>query len=823
MNKKKNINNVSRHRRTIHAIMLTASTLSSILARQQQYLPRPRVSRAAASSSSTPSSSAVAAGRRRPSDPPRRDGTMMRRGNGRPPLAFQQIAWSTTTTSPLPSLVGRTGRSVPGSSSRLSLFGDDDGSFLGGGGGDDGRDRRSETSSSRLPYSTTSSTPSRPSAAADGGASLASRSSSPFRAPRSSFDDSLPATMVNNGHVGGSGKNVDGSLEWSKLGLLTELVDAVVGDANDRRGLGLIDGPTPVQRMAIPEILMACKDRMAHVETDERKGGGKSSSSSWEDGVTMGGNDGTTTTTTTTTIIPPARSIAFAAATGSGKTLAYILPIVQSLRAQELMALGDVTNELLRAEALSRLRRPRRPRALVLAPTRELARQILSVLKSVGHVCKVSSDILVGGDDYSSQRKRLSDRPVDVLVATPGRLVKHRDAGDVYLGSVRHVVIDEMDTMLEQGFQGDLGKLLHPMLYRKKVVEAGEYRSGKLLLAEGAPQVILTTATLTPAVRRALDRPELPFEPKRVYGKQNSNNSEKKNGGGGGVDDDDDEEDANPNAVKIALPRDIRVLTAPGLHRVVPRLKQVFVNVGGADKLSLLVDIVAGGERRKRDGRNGCDDDDDDGGGGGGPLPLTLVFCNTVASCRAAEHALAESGVSSLCYHGDLNSADREGNLREFRRVGTEGDGASVLVCTDIASRGLDVPHVDHVVMFDFPLNPIDYLHRAGRTARGMGGSTGAPGTKRGEGKVTALVTKRDRVLASAIEGAVQRGESLEGLSSRKSDYVQGAKLGARVLGIGGSGGRGRGSGRLNSGRGGRGRGGRRRGGDDERGGSARR
>lgn len=158
----------------------------------------------------------------------------------------------------------------------------------------------------------------------------------------------------------------------------------------------------------------------------------------------------------------------------------------------------------------------------------------------------------------------------------------------------------------------------------------------------------------------------------------------------------------------------------------------------------------------------------------------------------------------------DLQSSDREDNLREFRKVG-EGlydDGPRVLVCTDIASRGLDVPQVDHVVMFDFPLNPIDYLHRAGRTARGLNSgnhvSRQSGGTKRGEGKVTALVTKRDRVLASAIEGAVQRGESLEGLSSRKSDYEAGARLGAHSLGSSG-GGRGRGSNNnSNSGRGGR-------------------
>eukprot|EP00578_Thalassiosira_sp_NH16_P007897 CAMPEP_0181122614 /NCGR_PEP_ID=MMETSP1071-20121207/25411_1 /TAXON_ID=35127 /ORGANISM="Thalassiosira sp., Strain NH16" /LENGTH=730 /DNA_ID=CAMNT_0023207603 /DNA_START=113 /DNA_END=2302 /DNA_ORIENTATION=- len=643
-------------------------------------------------------------------------------------------------------------------------------------------DEDSSASSSTLPYSTTSSAPAPPKLAKDDG-SLSSKSSLPFSAPRTSFDDSMPAAMSSN--------LADGELEWSKLGLLTDLVDAVVGDVDDRRGLGLTEGPTPVQKMAIPEILSGCKDRMASLENIKMKpesGGGSSAASSFDvDFSSSSSPSYASSESGDGDAIPPARSIAFAAATGSGKTLAYLLPVIQSLRAQELMA-STVDNPALSMEALARLRKPRRPRALVLAPTRELARQILGVLKSVGHVCKISSDLLVGGRPAGAQLKRMSSRPVDVLVATPGTLVKLRDRGDIFLGSVRHVVIDEMDTMLEQGFQGDLGRLLHPMLYRRKTVEAEEYKNGKLKLVEGAPQVILTTATVTPAVRRLLDKPELPFEPKRVYGKQAE----------------DDDEGGSPNSIKIALPRDVRVLTAPGLHRVVPRLKQVFVNVGGTDKLSLLVDVIAGGERKKREmqQRRG-----DDAGGGGGPLPLTLVFCNTVASCRAAEHALAESGVSSLCYHGDLTSADREDNLREFRSVGdgtdVRGGSSSVLVCTDIASRGLDVPQVDHVVMFDFPLNPIDYLHRAGRTARGLGGGSGGVGlkkdAKRGEGKVTALVTKRDRVLASAIEGAVQRGESLEGLSSRKSDYATGAKLGARSLG---SGGRGGGGGGRNSGRG---------------------
>jgi len=609
-------------------------------------------------------------------------------------------------------------------------------------------------SASSLPYSTTSSNSIQASQVVVD-SSLSSKSSLPFSAPRTSFDDSLPAAQT-------SDSIVDGTLEWSKLGLLTDLVNAVTGDIDQRQGLGLIEGPTPVQKMAIPDILAGCKDRMASIEniknTDKKSRGSESSYSSFDVDLSSSSKS-SSSSNNDDGMIPPVRSVAFAAATGSGKTLAYLLPVIQSLRAQELMA-TSIENKALQMEALSKLRKPKRPRAIILAPTRELARQILSVLKSVGHICKISSELLVGGDGYGKQRKKMEGRAVDILVATPGRLVKHRDAGDIYLGSVRHVVIDEMDTMLEQGFQSDLGALLHPMLYKKRHVNIDEYKNDKVSLVEGAPQIILTTATMTPAVRRLLDKPELPFQPKKVYGKQN------------------EEDDSNPNSVKIALPRDIRILTAPGLHRVVPRLKQVFVNVGSADKLSLLVDVVAGGERQKKERQLSS----------GQPQPLTLVFCNTVSSCRAAEHALAESGVSSLCYHGDLQSSEREANLEEFRNAG-EGDGSSsVLVCTDIASRGLDVPQVDHIVMFDFPLNPIDYLHRAGRTARGLSKSGNS---SRGQGKVTALVTKRDRVLASAIEGAVQRGESLEGLSSRKSDYKAGARLGNVRLGSGGGGGRG--------------------------------
>lgn len=273
--------------------------------------------------------------------------------------------------------------------------------------------------------------------------------------------------------------------------------------------------------------------------------------------------------------------------------------------------------------------------------------------------------------------------------------------------------------------------------------------------------------------------------------------------------------------------------------------------MGNSDKLSLLVDLVgtSGGA-----GSALTSIDKQKGGSNG----LTLVFCNTVGSCRAVQHALTESGIESLSYHGELNSAARAQNLEllrkagqavssdemdedefssdddnwdafedEFDEFGNEFDQASakkeiprIMVCTDIAARGLDVPEVDHVVMFDFPLNPIDYLHRAGRTARGINQQNKDGGIGRaGSGRVSALVAKRDRVLAMAIENAVQRGEPLDGLSSRKTDYMQGGsrhhsyRQGSerQRSGRGGRGGRGgRNSGGRGRGRGGTGRRGRR-------------
>lgn len=365
--------------------------------------------------------------------------------------------------------------------------------------------------------------------------------------------------------------------------------------------------------------------------------------------------------------VPPAlkgEDLAFSAATGSGKTLAYLLPVIQQLRWQE---------------SAGAVRQACRPRALILVPTRELVAQVLEVIKALGHVAKVASCGLHGGDDFGAQRRRLQGT-VDIVVASPGRLLQHYERGHVFFSQVKHVVVDEMDTMLKDGFGPDLKRLLVPVEQKSK---------------RDKVQYLMATATLTPAVKKLMEHEQFP---------------------------------------------QTRFLQAQDAHRSLPTMRHVMLDTKGGDKVQLLLDVCS--QSRQKGER-------------------VMVFCNTVQSCRAVEHAMREVALPALSYHGEMHSEDRAASLDKFKA----GEG-NFLVCTDVASRGLDLPLVEHVVMFDFPLNPIEYLHRSGRTAR-MGA----------KGKVTSLLTKRDRVLAQAIQTAVAKGLPLDSLSSRKRDYEQGGKL----------------------------------------------
>lgn len=398
-------------------------------------------------------------------------------------------------------------------------------------------------------------------------------------------------------------------------------------------------------------------------------------------------------------VLKPKDNVSFLAATGSGKTLAYALPLLQLCKLQDLSEETDRPNK--------------RPRLIILAPTRELVVQITGIVKQICHGLKLScaGGLYGSSKSYGRQRQDL-DRPIDICVATPGRLLKHWRDGNLFLSRVQHIVLDEMDTIVEQGFVGDLRELLYPIMYHKQAGQKGI--DVERDLQEDAPRLVFTSATMTQAIQKILGDDEL-VGAKKHHQQTNSTSTAK-----------------SVNQSPLLLPK-MKVLKAKGLHQTVPHLQQVFVDVGGSDKLNLLLDLLSS-QRKSR----------------------TMIFCNTAASCQAVQFALSEVSLPSLAYHGELNSAARLENLKSFR----SGDQNEVLVCTDLAARGLDIPTVDHVVLFDFPLNSLDYLHRSGRTAR--------QGQK---GKVTALVAKRDKILANAIERAVTAGQPIDGLSSRKSDY----------------------------------------------------
>ncbi|KAF8819628.1 DEAD/DEAH box helicase domain-containing protein, partial [Cardiosporidium cionae] len=245
---------------------------------------------------------------------------------------------------------------------------------------------------------------------------------------------------------------------------------------------------------------------------------------------------------------------------------------------------------------------------------------------------------------------------------------------------------------------------------------------------------------------------------------------------------------------------EMETVEMPRLHKAIASVRHEVVEiknrVRGQDKLEVLGDVL-----RMQKTENG----------------KLMIFCNTVQSCRACEHYVRENGWNSRSYHSEMPQITRDQNFEDFR----DNTSVSILVCTDLASRGLDIPNLNKVIMFDFPLNPIDFLHREIFTEDvptfrasllrisyilkripkfkefrnekpkwksayfskhfkrfGMdvliAGRTGRMGKK---GHVISLTTKGDRVLALAIQKAIAKKLPLDNLSSKKVDYTKTGRL----------------------------------------------
>jgi len=341
------------------------------------------------------------------------------------------------------------------------------------------------------------------------------------------------------------------------------------------------------------------------------------------------------------------RDLLAAAQTGTGKTAAFTLPLLQMLSTDR----GH--GPLLQQQAHQpQGHQPRSIRVLVLVPTRELAAQVNESIRTYGrHLPQLKTALIFGGVNFNPQADLLR-RGVDIVVATPGRLLDHAQQRTINLSHVEFLVLDEADRMLDMGFIHDIRRIL------------------KLL--PGKRQNLMFSATFPEEIRQ-LSQGIL----------------------------------KNPATIDIS-PRNSAVET----------VNQRLVHVGKLDKAGLLSHLVRTGNWRQ-----------------------TLVFTRTKRGANKLAERLAQDGIATDALHGNKSQ-----NARTRALAGFKAGEVRVLVATDIAARGLDIDNLPHVVNFELPNVPEDYVHRIGRTGRaGL------------EGEALSLVGAEERDELRAIERMLKR------------------------------------------------------------------
>ena len=306
------------------------------------------------------------------------------------------------------------------------------------------------------------------------------------------------------------------------------------------------------------------------------------------------------------------RDVLGIAQTGTGKTGAFVLPMVTHLSKGRARA--------------------RMPRSLVLAPTRELAAQVAEQFEKYSAHVKLSMALLIGGVSFKDQDK-LIDRGVDVLIATPGRLLDHFERGKLMLTGVQIMVVDEADRMLDMGFIPDIERIFKLVPFTR--------------------QTLFFSATMAPEITRITQ--EFLHNPVRVEVARQATTSE--------------------------------TIDQFAVHHV-PRRK----DTAAAEKREVLRRIIRGE---------------------GDALTNGIIFCNRKVDVDILAKSLKRHGFDAQAMHGDLDQKLRMKILQQFR------DGElKLLIASDVAARGLDIPNVSHIFNFDVPIHSEDYVHRIGRTGR---------------------------------------------------------------------------------------------------------
>src|SRR6202158_1790523 len=344
------------------------------------------------------------------------------------------------------------------------------------------------------------------------------------------------------------------------------------------------------------------------------------------------------------------RDVLGIAQTGTGKTAAFVLPMLTML-------------EQGRARA-------RMPRTLILEPTRELAAQVVEHFEKYGKNHKLNVALIIGGVSFGDQDAKLT-RGVDVLIATPGRLLDHSERGRLLLSGVELLVIDEADRMLDMGFIPDIERI------------------GKLV--PFTRQTLFFTATMPPEIQRIADN-------------------------------------FLHNPVRVG------VSTPPTTATTITQL-QVATGRDPAEKRETLRRSIRSADNFKN----------------------AIVFCNRKREVAQLHRSLLQHKFNAAALHGDLDQSARTAALESFRN----GE-VTLLVASDVAARGLDIPAVSHIFNFDVPHHPDDYVHRIGRTGRA--GRAGA---------AISIVAPLDHKSIAAIEKLI--GKTIPRAEGFESRPVEGA------------------------------------------------
>lgn len=348
------------------------------------------------------------------------------------------------------------------------------------------------------------------------------------------------------------------------------------------------------------------------------------------------------------------------------------------------------------------MRSETRPRVIILAPTRDLVEQIAGEAKRLSHHCRVRVRALAAGTKIGDQKRSLASGS-DLIIATPGRLMTLFKMGALSLREVRTVVVDEADDILLRGFADDLDEILR-------------FCGAKRLKDQLAGAKTLAPERGTGHLRD--QTPEGHAQPAALPGA----------GGRGGY--------LQLALFSATLSAETRHVISKGFprmefcftacaHKTPPTLKHRLLYVEG-DKMTLLIE-----QARRLASQT-----------------QTLIFCRGVDSARAVQNSLAEAGLPVGGCHGGMPDEARAEALATF-----SAQTHSLLVATDLAARGLHLPHVSTVVNFDFPASSALYLHRAGRTAR-----YGA------KGEVISLVTKRQAKAAQTLQDALTSRRQIHAL-----------------------------------------------------------